>query len=140
MSSTGSSALIHMPPVPSMSWAARRIVGCASHLRMCMEHPERSAWFDHHVFEVETLLREYASDYIAQACQDLDHLAWLSRERAAGRGRACAQEKATADAQAKRASAVAFSSTLARGGFCQAGVVAPPDSLMCETNASTGRR
>lgn len=32
-----------------------------------------------------------------------------------------------------------FSSTLARGGFCQAGVVAPPDSLMCETNASTER-
>ncbi len=79
-----SSALIHMPREPRMSFAALRIVRVAAHLRMCMQHPESSAWFDAHVYEVETLLREYASDYISQAAQDLDFLAWLSREAAAG--------------------------------------------------------
>lgn len=118
----GQSALIHMGCAvqePRMSADALRIVRVASHLRMCLQSPERSAWFDHHVFEVDTLLRGYATDYITQATTDLDHHAFLSREAAAGRR---------------------FSRALPRGGFCQAGVVAPPDSLMCETNASTGRR
>ncbi|ACM32315.1 hypothetical protein [[Acidovorax] ebreus] len=118
----GQSALIHMGYAvqePRMSADALRIVRVASHLRMCLQSPERSAWFDHHVFEVDTLLRGYATDYITQATTDLDFHAFLSREAAAGRR---------------------FSRALPRGGFCQAGVVAPPDSLMCETNASTGRR
>ncbi|WP_404302687.1 hypothetical protein [Alicycliphilus denitrificans] len=114
------SGMVHLysAPEPRMSWAALRIVRVSSHLRMCMENPERSAWFDQHVFEVDTLLREYATDYISQATTDLDYHAFLSREAAAGRR---------------------FSRALPRGGFCQAGVVAPPDSLMCETNASMGR-
>lgn len=112
------STLIHMPREPRMSDHARRIVRCASHLRMFMAAPEHSAWFDAHVYEVETALRRYAVEYIADACQDLDYLAWLSREAAAGRR---------------------FQQRLPAGGFCQAGVVAPPDSLMCEKNASMGQ-
>ena len=68
-----------------MSNAARRIVRCAAHLRMCMQTPEKSARFDAHVYEVETLLRAYAVDYIDQACQDHDALLELSRAIAAGR-------------------------------------------------------
>ena len=104
---------------PRMSDAARRIVRCAAHVRMFMQAPEKSPWFDHHMFEVDNLLRAYASDYISQACQDLDGLAFLSREAAAGRR---------------------FSSTFARGGFCQAGVVAPPDSPGFGKNTSSGAR
>ncbi|WP_157803967.1 hypothetical protein [Acidovorax sp. 69] len=71
---------------PRMSDQARRIVRCAAHLHMFLSSPEKSAWFDAHVFEVEGLLRGYAIDYISQACQDLDAQAQASKDRAAGRG------------------------------------------------------
>lgn len=117
MSHAGNSALLFMPREPRMSDHARRIVRCASHLRLFLEAPEHSAWFDAHVYEVETALRGYAVDYIAQACQDLDLQAFQSRECAAGRR---------------------FQQRLPSGGFCQAGVVAPPDSPGFGKNASTG--
>lgn len=107
------------PFEPRMSDPARRIVRCAAHIRMFMQTPEKSAWFDEHMYEVETALRGYAADYISQACQDLDFYAFLSREAAAGRR---------------------FSSAFAKGGFCQAGVVAPPDSLMGEKTAANSPR
>lgn len=106
-------------PGPSMSTSAQRIVRLAAHLRMFMQHPEATPWFDQHVFEVETALRAYAVEYIDLACQDLDYHAFLSREAAAGRR---------------------FSSAFAKGGFCQAGVVAPPDSLMDEKTPSAEHR
>lgn len=121
------SALIHMDPCtirysrpePAMSDSARRIVRCAHHLRQCMEHPQPSAWFDEHVYDVDTLLRIYAQDYIDQAARDLDADHVRNCEAAAGRR---------------------FQQRLPSGGFCQAGVVAPPDSLMCEKTHSRGAR
>lgn len=107
--------MLILPPEPRMSDSARRIVRCAAHLRLCMQCPEVSPWFDHHIYEVDTALRGYASEYIGLACQDLDFHAFLSREAAAGRR---------------------FSAAFAKGGFCQAGVVAPPDSLMDEKTPS----
>lgn len=101
-----------------MSFAAARIVNCAGHLRRFLADPQHSAWYDEHVYDVDFALRGFAIDYIADACQDLDYAAWMSREAAAGRR---------------------FQQRLPAGGFCQAGVVAPPDSLMCEKNASTGQ-
>ena len=106
---------------PRMSDPARRIVRCAAHIRMFMLAPEKSAWFDEHLFDVDSALRGYAIDYIAQACQDLDAQAELSKAIAAGR-------------------VSRFSSAFAKGGFCQAGVVAPPDSLMGEKTAANGSR
>lgn len=114
---------------PSMSYSAQRIVRLAAHLRMFMQHPEATPWFEQHVFEVETALRAYALEYIELACLDLNAQAELSKLIAAGRA---------VGGQAKRpptprAAVVShFSTAFAKGGFCQAGVVAPPDSLMDE--------
>lgn len=105
------------PFEPRMSYSALRIVRCSAHIRMFMQSPEKSAWFDEHMFEVDGLLRGYAVDYIAQACQDLDADAVVSKAIAAG----CASR---------------FSTAFAKGGFRQAGVVAPPDSLMGEKTPS----
>ena len=117
MTITGQSGVAMLLPARDqrMSDAARRIVRCAAHLRMFMQSPEKSAWYDAHVFEVETLLRGYAMDYIDQACQDLDEV--HARIRAL-------------------APFLQFSTMLDGGGFCQAGVVAPPDSLMHEITPS----
>lgn len=105
---------------PPMSDNARRIVRLAAHVRLFMAHPEKSPWFDQHMFEVDGLLRLYAADYIAQACTDLDAAAARSRAIAAGFAE--------------------FSTAFAKGGFRQAGVVAPPDSLMGEKNAPNRAR
>ncbi|MDH4447349.1 MAG: hypothetical protein QE488_06895 [Acidovorax sp.] len=120
MTITGQSgaAMLLLSPEPRMSQEARRIVRCAAHIRMFMDTPEKSAWFDEHMFEVETALRRYASDYISQACTDLDAVSARSRAAAAN---------------------LHFSTTLDGGGFCQAGVVAPPDSLMCEKSRFIGQ-
>lgn len=72
-------------PGPSMSYSAQRIVRLAAHLRMFMEQPEATPWYEQHVFEVETALRAYAVEYIDLACQDLDAQAELSKAIAAGR-------------------------------------------------------
>lgn len=104
---------------PVMSDNARRIVRLAAHVRLFMATPEKSPWFDAHMFEVDGLLRMYAADYIGQACMDLDAAAARSRAAACGR---------------------LFSTAFAKGGFCQAGVVAPPDSLMGEKKGSSGAR
>lgn len=106
---------------PRMSRDALRIVRCAAHIRMLMQHPEATPWFEQHIFEVETALRAYAVEYISLASQDLDAQAELSKAIAAGR-------------------ASRFSAAFAKGGFCQAGVVAPPDSLMGEKTAANGPR
>lgn len=114
---------------PRMSDSARRIVRCAGHLRMFLASPEKSAWFDQHVFEVDGLLRGYAIDYISQACEDLDAHAEVSKAIAAGR----AQRAPKARSEARPAAAFTrFSTISAKGGFRQASVVAPPDSLMGE--------
>lgn len=81
---SGVGMLLPTYPQP-MSDAAFRIVRCAASLRMHLLTPQKSAWFDAHVFELDSLLRGYAADYIAQACQDLDALAMASKEAAAGR-------------------------------------------------------
>jgi hypothetical protein len=106
---------------PRMSRDALRIVRCAAHIRMLMQHPEATPWFEQHIFEVETALRAYAVEYISLASQDLDAQAELSKAIAAGR-------------------ASRFSTAFAKGGFCQAGVVAPPDSLMGEKTAANSPR
>lgn len=111
-------------PGPSMSYSAQRIVRLAAHLRMFMEHPEATPWFEQHVFEVETALRGYAVEYIDLACQDLDAQAELSKAIAAGR--VSRAPKARSDA--RPAVFARFSAASAEAGFCQAGVVAPPDS------------
>lgn len=115
---------------PSMSYSAQRIVRLAAHLRMFMQDPEATPWFEQHVFEVETALRAYALEYIELACQDLNAQAELSKLIAAGRavgGQAERRPPAACPAVSSH-----FSTAFAKGGFCQAGVVAPPDSLMDE--------
>lgn len=105
-------ALILLPPEPRMSDDARAIVRLSQHFAMLMTVPEKSAWYDSHMFDVDSALRARSIAYIAQACQDLDAAAARSRAIAAGFAE--------------------FSTAFAKGGFCQAGVVAPPDSLMGE--------
>lgn len=100
-----------------MSDSAMRIVRLSIAFNVAMQESERSAWADRRLFEIDERLRMFAHDYITQATTHLDFYAFLSREAAAGRR---------------------FSSTLARGGFFQAGVVAPPESLMCEKTPGLG--
>lgn len=83
-------------PGPRMSDSARRIVRCAAHLHMFLSSPEKSAWFDAHVFEVEGLLRVYAVEYFDLACQDLDADADVSKALAAGRAQRAPQARSTA--------------------------------------------
>lgn len=80
---------------PRTSRDALRIVRCAAHIRMMMEQPEKTAWFEQHIFEVETALRAYAVEYISLACQDLDAQAQASKDRAAGRGEGGQAERRT---------------------------------------------
>ena len=131
MTITGQSGAAMLLPARDqrMSDAARRIVRCAAHLLMFMQSPEKSAWYDAHVFEVDTLLRGYAMDYIDQACQDLDAVHARSRARATDLAASHARIRALAPF-------LQFSTMLDGGGFCQAGVVAPPDSLMHEITPS----
>ena len=133
--------MVHMHlAFPPCSATAARIVRMNRRCHELLAHPEPSPFYDHQLFELSFELRLLARHYIEGACLDLDAMGRNSREVAAGhRGSLVrtAQEKADV-AQAKRASS-AFSSLLARGGFCQAGVVAPPDSPGFGKNASIGR-
>ena len=81
---------------PRMSRDALRIVRCAAHIRMMMERPEKTAWFEQHTLEVETALRAYAVEYISLACQDLDGQAELSKAIAAGRAPRAPQARSCA--------------------------------------------
>ena len=85
---------------PRMSRDALRIVRCAAHIRMMMERPEKTAWFEQHTLEVETALRAYAVEYISLACQDLDAQAQASKDRAAGRAEAGQAQRRTSSARA----------------------------------------
>jgi hypothetical protein len=89
-------------PDPRMSFAAMRIVRVSAWLRFELGDPRRSAAWERELFDVEQLLRVYAADYIALACEDLDAQAWASKEAAAGRKAACATASA-----ARRAGRVA---------------------------------
>lgn len=117
MSTSASAVRLYSAPPRAMSRAAERIVLLSGSYQLMMQQPERSPWADRRLFETEENLRAFAHDYITQATTDLDFHAFLSREAAAGRR---------------------FSSTLARGAFFQAGVVAPPESLIYEKTPGFG--
>lgn len=68
---------------------------------------------DMRLYELSQKLRTEAHYYITSSTLDIDFLAWMARERAAGRTYSSEQE--------------------ARLVFSQAGVVAPPESLKTET-------
>lgn len=71
---------------PPCSDLAARIVRLSYRLHVgALNAPRHSARFEQDQFDTERLLRRLAAEYIADACQDLDALAWASKEAAAGR-------------------------------------------------------
>lgn len=74
---------------------------------------------DMRLYELSQKLRTEAHYYITSSTLDMDFLAWMARERAAGRTYSSEQE--------------------ARSVFSQAGVVAPPESLKIETLQISGQ-
>lgn len=74
---------------------------------------------DMRLYELSQKLRTEAHYYITSSTLDIAFLAFLSRERAAGRTYSSEQE--------------------ARSVFSQAGVVAPPESLKTETLQISGQ-
>lgn len=74
---------------------------------------------DMRLYELSQKLRTEAHYYITSSTLDMDFLAWMARERAAGRTYSSEQE--------------------ARSVFSQAGVVAPPESLKTETLQISGQ-
>lgn len=102
---------------PRCSFTAARIVRMNRRISELLANPRPSPYYDRELFELSYELRLLARDYIDCACQDQDAMAFRAREVAAGRR---------------------FSSAFAEGGFCQAGVVAPPDSPGFGKNASMG--
>lgn len=74
---------------------------------------------DIRLYELSQKLRTEAHYYITSSTLDMDFIAWMARERAAGRTYSSEQE--------------------ARLVFSQAGVVAPPESLKTETLQISGQ-
>lgn len=74
---------------------------------------------DMRLYELSQKLRTEAHYYITSSTLDMDFIAWMARERAAGRTYSSEQE--------------------ARLVFSQAGVVAPPESLKTETLQISGQ-
>lgn len=102
---------------PRCSFSAARIVRMSRRINDLLANPRRSPYHDRELLDLSHDLRLLARDYIDCACQDQAAMARRSREVAAG---------------------LRFSSASAEGGFCQAGVVAPPDSPGFGKNASMG--
>lgn len=96
---------------------ARRILWLRCLVDSLMAEPQRSPRHDETLFELETRLRSFAAEFIAEGCEDADLHAWMGREAACGR---------------------VHSEAAARRLFCQAGVVAPPDSPGFGNLASLG--
>ena len=71
---------------PPCSDSAARIVRLSFQLHVgALKAPRKSARWELEQFDTEQLLRRLAAEYIADACLDLDALAWASKEAAAGR-------------------------------------------------------
>lgn len=100
------------------SICAQRIEHLRSLFDQAMRYPT-GVQTDARLFELSQKLRTEAHYYITSSTLDMDFLAWMARERAAGRTYSSEQE--------------------ARLVFSQAGVVAPPESLKTETLQISGQ-
>lgn len=99
------------------SVTAQRLQGFRRLHDSMMARPERAD--DFRLYELSSRIRVEALALMAYSTLDLDFLGFLSREKAAGR---------TYSSQA-----------LARQVFSQAGVVAPPESLISEIPLISGQ-
>lgn len=101
-----------------ISIAAQRIQNFRALFDKAMRFPV-GPLTDMRLYELSQKLRTEAHYYITSSTLDMDFLAWMARERAAGRTYSSEQE--------------------ARSVFSQAGVVAPPESLKTETLQISGQ-
>lgn len=107
---------IQARPAEGMSISAKRI----EHFRQLQEQYMQDPYGkDLRMYELSQKLRTEAHYYITGSTLDVDFMAFLSREKAAGR--------------------TYSSELLARSVFSQAGVVAPPESLKTEILSISGQ-
>lgn len=104
-------------PGLGMSFSAQRLNAAHDQVTAMMRRPQRID--DLRLFELSSRIRVEGLHLLSTSALDLDFLAFLSKEKAAGR---------TYSSQA-----------LAKRVFSQAGVVAPPESLNSEISPVLGK-
>lgn len=104
-------------PGQGMSFSAARLNAAHDQVTTMMRRPDRTD--DFRLYQLSSRIRVEGLLLLSTSTLDLDFLAFLSREKAAGR---------TYSSQA-----------LAKQVFSQAGVVAPPESLIFEIQPISGK-